>query len=461
MNQSFTNPFEFTYSVWLPANLDIDNLLVKNKIDVVLHRDNPNKIRDRLAFVLGTLTHIFEKQIEEGNIQGTEEWIRLCSKYLQPSIRDYRKYLDFALRTGVLEEGKKYSNPISCTEYRFSAKYQRNWRKRYYILDTGLVFLIYKHRQHPAAIRKYPHQFKCIKGLSVDWNVANPILDSTFGKDKIRREQQIQRLKAIEDPRKATYKVGKTNRLYTTLCNIDKKLRPCLRFSGQRLVGIDISNSIPFFLIALFDKYVYMNERIDILLRDINNRIFGGSGPHARWFILVDIQNNKHKFPDVKRYIELVRDNQLYDLLITEWNQTLGTQYDRNSAKEKLLEIFNSPPHHQSGERSILEQLFPSVMKVINLINTGYFKTKGGKGKSKWHPGDQECPFAHVTQKLEARVVLDYVCKAIELHDPDIPIFTLHDCIFTIPEHVETLKAIMEHEIQQVMGFPPKVSIKD
>lgn len=74
-------------------------------------------------------------------------------------------------------------------------------------------------------------------------------------------------------------------------------------------------------------------------------------------------------------------------------------------------------------------------LQSFDQTNSGYLKSKKGK-KSKWLPGDQECPFAHETQKLEARVVLDIVCKEIELRHPNIPLFTLHDCLFTIPEDV-------------------------
>lgn len=461
MYQPISNPFEFTYIVWLPVNLDIDMHLLRHPINVSTHKTKPEAIRDRLAYVLGTITRTYEDQIEKGIISNRQEWIRICSKYLRYLVPDYNRYLDYSVKTGILEKGKNYRNSVSCTEYRFTPQYQSKSKKRYVILDGGFVNRIYSKRRTDDAINRYQHQFNFLQILTVDWTEANQILDKLYVADAHRRERQIQRLKAIEDPRKATFRIGATNRLYNTLCNIHENLRRCLRYRGQMLKGIDINNSIPFFSVSLFDKQIFNTQHIDILLRDINIHLVQADGTFAGWYILSDILNHTYNYPDISEYIKLVRNNELYDLLATKWNQTLGKSYNRKTAKKKLLKIFNSPATFESKEKDVLKNLFPNLMHAIDQTNTGYFKTKGGKGKSKWHPGDQECPFSHVTQILEARVVLDYVCKAIELHDPDIPIFTLHDCIFTVPEHVDTVKAITKHEIQKVMGFPPKVSIKD
>lgn len=103
-------------------------------------------------------------------------------------------------------------------------------------------------------------------------------------------------------------------------------------------------------------------------------------------------------------------------------------------------------------------------MQAIDLINTGYTKTKQGIGKGEkkinWKPGDQVCTLAHVTQQLEARFLLDTVCKAIEEDHPEVPMLTLHDCIFTTQNHIALVKSYMERHAVEFMGFAPGIEVK-
>lgn len=102
--------------------------------------------------------------------------------------------------------------------------------------------------------------------------------------------------------------------------------------------------------------------------------------------------------------------------------------------------MLNSPNGWKCEERTIFKKHFPAVAKVIEEINRGYTKVKKGKGEQRWQPGDQVCTFAHITQMLEARVLLDLICLAIKSHSMKIPIYTIHDSILTTPEHVATVK---------------------
>jgi hypothetical protein len=198
-----------------------------------------------------------------------------------------------------------------------------------------------------------------------------------------------------------------------------------------------------------------MNKDLDKLLLEVNPRLGDGEGKLYSWLMLVDIIVSPSKYPDVERFSSLCQSGELYDLLAEKWNSIPGKRYDRDEAKKRLLKIFNSPPVFPSQEKDILRELFPNVSKVVDEINKGFEKTRKGKGRSRWKKGDQVCPFAHVTQRFEARVLLDVICNRIEKEHPNVPYLTLHDCILTTVGNEELVQEIMVEEITKIMGYPP------
>jgi len=336
-----------------------------------------------------------------------------------------------------------------------------------------LVKKIWSHIRDLEAIKKYQHLFDQLYHLSVDWLEAEEILKKLYGQDEFRKKElQRDTLRRLEDPERWTFKTGETGRLYTPISNLHEKLRKALRYNGEPLVGLDIKNSIPYFSLALFDAVAYRRLGIEELILENNVRLGRrydrydeemkkerkGEGRTRRrhpLVMLVDFQNELDEIPDLKEFVELVKSGELYELLMVLFNIP-----DRREAKKKFLAILNSPSHWESPLREALIQRFPSLMQVIDLINTGYFKTKNSKGKAKWMPGDQVCTFAHVTQQLEARFVLDVVCKAIEEEHPEVPMLTLHDCIFTTPEYRRLVYSYMKQLAVGFMGFAPRIEVK-
>jgi hypothetical protein len=62
-------------------------------------------------------------------------------------------------------------------------------------------------------------------------------------------------------------------------------------------------------------------------------------------------------------------------------------------------------------------------------------------------------------QRAESRVMIDTVCFRLCEDYPDIPIITIHDSIMTIPEHVETVKRLMQEGYAGV-GLRPTIKVE-
>lgn len=458
--------FSYYYSVLAPANLDLEKLFIEQPIKVKYHKSNPAFILTRAKYVVNALVISYNSQRRKGLAESKDAFVPLNAQLLQPYVKDYNCYLQFFVLAGIIEVGDTAIPGFRSTTYRFTAKYRNTGLRQFYIFDKGFVDSIYRKRRNNKDIQKYRYLYRTLLKLKIDWEIASEILDRLYPSKKgTGRLLQIQKLKALEDPRKATFRVGETNRLYTTISNLHADLRYALRINGKHLVSLDIKNSIPFFSTALFTKVLF-NQRLDKILAELNGKISSDSGELLQWLMLVDIASREDQYDDVKLYLDQVRSGTLYEYLVEVWNELLGTSYNRKEAKKMLLKTLNSPSVINTDERLVLTAMFPHIMKAIGEINKGYnktryYKTKDGKRKARWRPGDQICTFAHITQMFEARVILDEICGHLASLYPQIPILTIHDSILTTPQYVDLVNRVMLEKIEAVMGYAPEISINN
>ena len=98
-------------------------------------------------------------------------------------------------------------------------------------------------------------------------------------------------------------------------------------------------------------------------------------------------------------------------------------------------------PYINSKEKEVLISMYPTVIKFIDDLN-GYFKLSSNRNKT----SEDKAPFAYLTQRIEARFVLDICCKRISEEYLHVPIFTIHDSILTTPEYEELVQSVMVEE---------------
>jgi len=93
-------------------------------------------------------------------------------------------------------------------------------------------------------------------------------------------------------------------------------------------------------------------------------------------------------------------------------------------------------------------------MKIIDQIN-GYFKVAHKKKIN-----DDVAPIAYITQEIESDFVLGIVCSRIVEQYPDIPIYTIHDAIYTTNEFADNVHDIILEEAKAFYGVDISVKKK-
>lgn len=126
------NIFAFQYACRLPQNLKLDNILQKNPMVPTFYKKNHIAIKNRLALVLDMLMGSLSIQWNHG--ENKDCFANLCSTILQDLVKDYKKYLDYAIETRIIEKGDDYIVNRKCTSYRFTAAYRTSRRLQYHYI---------------------------------------------------------------------------------------------------------------------------------------------------------------------------------------------------------------------------------------------------------------------------------------------------------------------------------------
>jgi hypothetical protein len=232
------------------------------------------------------------------------------------------------------------------------------------------------------------------------------------------------------------YSVDNTsNRFHSNVTNMKKELRPYLRINGERLVNIDIKNSQPY-----LSTIILTNPGKASILT--NNHSFA--------MLLQSLKVSQKE--DVKKYINLVINGQLYEFLMQKFDLT------RSETKIQVLKVLfarNRTPKDETDKRcrAIFRQHFPTVHQIFSKVRG---RERGDKFKNFKR-------FAILLQRIEAYLMLEIILKRIDKELPGTIAITIHDSILTgvLTNNVEAVKKIMTDELKKFVGFRPQIKIED
>jgi len=450
------NPFDRKYTTHIPVGIDLDYILQSYHAKFKIHGDNAYCIKDRAAFLL---SQISMGTLNDNRIIDKKGFTQLSSSILQSNVKNYKEYMTYFQRLGIIEVDKKYSNfggREKCKGYKFTKHIDTSAYYNHYIYDKRFLSSLYKWQRPKETINKYDYLYKWFSQIELSLDVADRVLDHT-------NQHQRDWVKNIGNEYSWSFQQKKTNRIFTHITKLKKELRQQIHFGGVPTIEIDIKNSIPFFSIVLFNnRKLITDDTIKQYLKESNEYIVGnldalynyqlgeGIGGNSMlscssYLMLGEYDQLADNFTDIDNYRNKVLDGSLYNYLAERWNDSLNTEYDRSSAKKKLMTILNSPSHYKNGEREILVAEYPNVMKLVDRLNYNYFITGKRKLKRKYKHA-LDCPFAYFTQKMEAHFLLDRVCRRIAEDFPDCPMYTVHDAIGTTEAYKEVIIEIMKEE---------------
>lgn len=233
-----------------------------------------------------------------------------------------------------------------------------------------------------------------------------------------------------------------------------KRLRPHLRYDGQRLVSIDVKSSQPVFFCMLMlkemvkDRGVYRDILHDPNFSSLSSIMIDTSvDPFSQHPYLS--RTYADVIPSISVDVQcfltntLDHDHYIYDTLA----KLAGCEHeDKATRKGNTFHILYGRNNQPTPYQTALNRHFPHVSQFIK----AYKEIEGPRAKVKEkdkHKDKSHSILAQDMQAAESNWMFDGVCKRLTREHPHIPIFSIHDALLTTPEHVTTVSDVMYQEM--------------
>ena len=456
----------------LPVNFDLDRHLERFPVtDYFFVKDESGHIK--AVNQNGTLGYYFDKErlvhiiglissIPAGNrdLVTDNGYVPINSSVLRNYFKDYFSYLDYLLRTGVLiTDGIAFKGEKSCG-YKFSPEYENQPMVKYTYLAARNVHpepvLEERFNRHTGKFEHnplldYPYLSYWYKQMKLGinpaaedfaWHRRTIAYRGSSNKDpQAQYQSALCNIIALENKEYKAQIDSNVHRLHSAITNMQKDYRNFLKYDGQELTAIDISNSQPFLLCILFNP--------DFWDRDSDAYINIGHLPENiqklfRPSLVSEIK--KHiaatSVTEFQEYIREASAGNLYEFMQSEIN---NPEIDRSRVKTMILITFFSDNRYisQKTEDAALKRrfraLFPKIYELIALCK------RSRKNR-----------FACLLQSVESEIILHRCCRRIwDEGGHKIPVFTIHDSIATTAENVKFVRNIMDEELTRAAGVHP------
>lgn len=443
------NNYKYPEVIPISTTIDIDKILEKHPPVFSLHKDNPHKTRDRIAFVIGSY-------FKSANLQTTydeDDYVSVCTEILKDVVRNYREILDYLTgEVKMFDCDEIHLSGSKCYGYKLTEKYKGGKIMWYRVFDVQFQRSIRKYKRPAKLIKQYNFLYRNLDLLSYDKEMARHIIKDVGIVD----HQSNYLINATTNELRSFFTSSKVGRLYTDVSFMKRELRDSLLFGGEQAIKLDLKNSAYYMHYTLFDSGPNTKTIIK-LLSEINptlkqDLITLNSKPVS---MRCKISDELSYTKEINQYRDLVSSGKLYEFCAQTWKKALNMNLDRDQAKAKIQAVINRPPHDKCAYKDALKKIWPSIMNTFDYVNSGYYRTRKGKGKRKLRHGDLTCPLARFYMKLEAKTILDKVCPALE--ESEIPVITIHDCLMIQPKSEIQVRAIMNNVITEQIGITPKI----
>ena len=149
---------------------------------------------------------------------------------------------------------------------------------------------------------------------------------------------------------------------------------------------------------------------------------------------------------EFQEYKKLVSSGGIYEFFedkLTVNNEDLNKGLTKRDIIKyrMMLCLYSKNGGYSGGIKSTFRQHFPKLYALICKL------------KAKKHN-----TLALLLQRIESYLILDVICKRISLEKPDLPIFTIHDCIATTVGNEQYVSNIIMEEMEKFVGIAPRVS---
>ncbi len=496
----------------IPLSVDVKSLVSKLNLSATLSKN----LKQRIYYILSRIV------VHDGNMEFYEDndyYRTMCSENMKNILgpRYYRHAMNLLMNTDnpVIECNQSYQTGKFCKSYRLTEKYNTGEVEyRSLPADLDMVNRIKKSRpsymEGLAMMNKYDFlisQFNKHR-LSVDPSVFEYIINMYRQlKERVIRDNKYQLmvihnligrwlniLDRLNDGDLNPMVSGKNHRLNSLFTQIPKNLRPWILCDGKPLLGVDVKSCQPYLLATVMEnefftssvdgynlktiypslfKELYDRNLIKGLRYNGNEWVLSSTGYTINYVTNstgsncnnISYSSNTIKYSpfmwchffepteikNIQDYQSIPFERDYYSFVIkTNSNPEITLEElekERSSFKKSTMYLLfdgNQSRRKNNPKIKYMNQYYPGVTKWLELA----LEHIGGKELS------------YILQRTESYFLLDKVSRLFNHDNPNAPIFTIHDGLYTNEEYVMQLKDLITDAGFELTGILPGVKIE-
>ena len=450
------------------------NILIskKKEIEEIL-QSNPPKFpgykKDKLLYLVSKI--YYDSLCKEEYGLGDNEGINLNAKYLEKIIgKSYKSHLNYLLDNGIISIVSGYIPGNYSRSYKLNDNYfgVPEWYEiKSYILSKNLKNL----KKSEKKDNQYLYLKKWLNKLTLDIEHADVTTNLSFELKKSCPEYQeiifgtnrpknpdrqyyhskmvIELFKNDDYP---FYVDDKGYRAHTILTRSNKSIRHFIKCNGEDLVSVDLKNSQPYLLLCLGNPSMLekskKKEGKPNQTQPTHQPIISipALSPIHISSIMFGFSSGIQYSIEFQEYKKLVSSGCIYeffeDKIKIDPKELKKGISKRDIVKHRMmLCLYSKNSGYSGGMKTAFKKHFPKLYALI-------CKLKAEKHNT----------LALLLQRIESYLILDVICKRISEEKPDLPIFTIHDCIVTTVGNEQYVSNIIIEEMEKFVGIAPRVS---
>ncbi len=413
-------------------------------------------------------------------------YVNINSVYFRCFHHDYKEYIEYLKIHDVIDtdyyipEEKSYGYCINLGSINFECPFQEIPIKDNVLRAKIESDQFYKELFSPGATN-YSYLSKWFNpSLRIDANHARKILEKIYADVEANKENYkpkeltkahnklLKNLKVVQEIESQNFYCDLDNnigRFHTNLTNLKKELRSCITYNGQKLVNIDVRNSQPFLSTCILEAKFWTHgyHRLNIYKIPSAMNIIAGYVVSKQDIKIHGIQAYQHMDElmdsikqytmcvtfllkslnkDCMEYISFAKSTKFYKKNFDKIYP--GRPFDKGKVKSSFFQyIYSSNKQNFWEEKRLISAAFPSVTKVFKYLKK-----------------DDYVLLSHIMQRLESILIIEVVARRIAAEKPNLPFFTVHDSIATIPSEVDYVKQVIKEEFNNYLGVVPKLGVE-
>lgn len=496
----------------IPTSVDVKSMVSGLNLSDTLSKN----LKHRICYILSRIV------VHDDNMEFYEDndyYRTMCSENMKDILgpRYYRHAMNLLMDTDdpVIECNQSYQTGKYCKSYRLTDKYNTGeveYRSLPDDLDMvnrikksrpsymeGLVmmdkydFLISQFDKHRLSVEPSLYEYifnmyqKLMERVVKDNKYQQMIIHNLIGR-------WLKILDRLNEGDLNPMVSGKNHRLNSLFTQIPKNLRPWILCDGMPLIGVDVKACQPYLLATVMkdEFYSFSIEGYNLktiypsLYQDLYNRnmvkgiwdtgndwVISSTGYTTNYVInnTLTISNNISKtsstikyspfmwchffepteIKNIQEYQSIPFKEDYYSFVIKTNSDTEITpeelEKERTSFKKSTMYILfdgNQSRRKNNPKVKYMNQCYPGVNKWLELA----LEHIGGKELS------------YILQRSESYFLLNKVSRRFSHENPNAPIFTIHDGLYTHEEYVDHLQTLITDTGLELTGILPGVKIE-